>query len=132
MYILVNPVQLKKRSGMYETMPDGRSIVPLSDQKILGTLKNVDIIATARELKQLIEEEKKQQEGTDGDIDPDFSRDPDKTTDDIDPGFSRDPSEGTGDNGSSEDGEKEEGKEDTDSGSESEETDKQEKEVING
>lgn len=127
MYILVNPVQLKKRSGMYEMMPDGRSIVPLSDQKILGTLKNVDIIATARELKQLIEEEKKQQEGTDGDIDPGFSRDPDKTTDDIDPGFSRDPSEGAGGNGGSEDG-----KEDTDSGSESEETDKQEKEVING
>lgn len=102
MYILVNPVHLKKRSGMYETMPDGRSIVPLSDQKILGTLKNVDIIATARELKQLIEEEKKQQEGTDGDIDP---------------GFSRDPSESTGENGGGEDGE-------TEDGSEVEETDR--------
>lgn len=78
MYLLVNAEQLKSRSGRYETMPDGRSIVPMSDQRILGTLKDVDIISTARELKQLIEEQKKQMEENNPDIDPGFSQDPDK------------------------------------------------------
>ena len=68
MYLLVNAEQLKTRSGRYETMPDGRSIVPMSDQRILGTLKDVDIISTARELKQLIEEQKKQMEENNPDI----------------------------------------------------------------
>lgn len=85
MYLLVNAEQLKKRSSMYETMPDGRSIVPMSDQRILGTLKGVDIISTARELKQLIEEQKKQMEDTD--IDPGFSVIPGTGTE-VDPDFS--------------------------------------------
>lgn len=87
MYLLVNAEQLKKRSSMYETMPDGRSIVPLSDQRILGTLKGVDIIFTARELKQLIEEQKKEMENTDADIDPGFSVIPGTDTE-VDPDFS--------------------------------------------
>lgn len=87
MYLLVNAEQLKKRSSMYETMPDGRSIVPLSDQRILGTLKGVDIISTARELKQLIEEQKKEMENTDADIDPGFSVIPGTDTE-VDPDFS--------------------------------------------
>ena len=90
MYLLVSTDQLKSRSGRYETMPDGRSIVPLSDQKVLGTLKNVDIISTARELKQLIEEQKKQMEENNPDIDPGFSQDPDKDVN-VDPDFSQDP-----------------------------------------
>ena len=90
MYLLVNAEQLKSRSGRYETMPDGRSIVPMSDQRILGTLKDVDIISTARELKQLIEEQKKQMEDNNPDIDPGFSQDPDKDVN-VDPDFSQDP-----------------------------------------
>lgn len=39
MYLLVSTDQLKSRSGRYETMPDGRSIVPMSDQRILAHLK---------------------------------------------------------------------------------------------
>lgn len=54
MYILVNRNQIKERAAMYKSMPDGRLIVPMSDQKVLGTLANVDIISTGRELKQLI------------------------------------------------------------------------------
>lgn len=90
MYLLVSTDQLKSRSGRYETMPDGRSIVPMSDQRILGTLKDVDIISTARELKQLIEEQKKQMEDNNPDIDPGFSQDPDKDVS-VDPDFSQDP-----------------------------------------
>lgn len=122
MYLLVNAEQLKSRSGRYETMPDGRSIVPMSDQRILGTLKDVDIISTARELKQLIEEQKKQMEETDTDIDPGFSQDPDKDVN-VDPDFSQDPDKVVEGDGT----------EDTAGEDESKtETDKKEEEVTNG
>lgn len=122
MYLLVNAEQLKSRSGRYETMPDGRSIVPLSDQKVLGTLKNVDIISTARELKQLIEEQKKQMEENNPDIDPGFSQDPDKDVN-VDADFSQDPDkvvEGDGTEGTA-------GEDESKT-----ETDKKEEEVTNG
>ena len=136
MYLLVNAEQLKSRSGRYETMPDGRSIVPLSDQKVLGTLKNVDIISTARELKQLIEEQKKQMEETDTDIDPGFSVNPD-TGGNIDPGFSVNPDTGGNiDSEFSQDPDKVvegDGTEDTADENESKtETDKKEEEVTDG
>lgn len=125
MYLLVNAEQLKARSGRYETMPDGRSIVPMSDQRILGTLKGVDIISTARELKQLIEEQKKQMENTDTDIDPGFSVIPGTDTE-VDPDFSVIP-EGDGtteDNGETVGGAEEPGTETA--------TDKEEEEVTDG
>lgn len=122
MYLLVNAEQLKTRSGRYETMPDGRSIVPMSDQRILGTLKDVDIISTARELKQLIEEQKKQMEETDTDIDPGFSVNPD-TGGNIDSEFSQDPDKVVEGDGT----------EDTAGENESKtETDKKEEEVTDG
>lgn len=122
MYLLVNAEQLKSRSGRYETMPDGRSIVPMSDQRILGTLKDVDIISTARELKQLIEEQKKQMEENNPDIDPGFSQDPDKDVN-VDPDFSQDPDKVVEGDGT----------EDTAGEDESKtETDKKEEEVTNG
>ena len=117
MYLLVNAEQLKSRSGRYETMPDGRSIVPMSDQRILGTLKDVDIISTARELKQLIEEQKKQMEENNPDIDPGFSQDPDKDVN-VDPDFSQDPDKVV-------EGDRTEDESKT-------ETDKKEEEVTNG
>lgn len=123
MYLLVNAEQLKSRSGRYETMPDGRSIVPMSDQRILGTLKDVDIISTARELKQLIEEQKKQMEDNNPDIDPGFSQDPDKDVN-VDPDFSQDPDKKVVEG---------DGTEDTAGEDESKtETDKKEEEVTNG
>lgn len=122
MYLLVNAEQLKTRSGRYETMPDGRSIVPMSDQRILGTLKDVDIISTARELKQLIEEQKKQMEEYNPDIDPGFSQDPDKDVN-VDPDFSQDPDKVVEGDGT----------EDTAGEDESKtETDKKEEEVTDG
>lgn len=122
MYLLVNAEQLKSRSGRYETMPDGRSIVPMSDQRILGTLKDVDIISTARELKQLIEEQKKQMEENSPDIDPGFSQDPDKDVN-VDPDFSQDPDKVVEGDGT----------EDTAGEDESKtETDKKEEEVTDG
>ena len=122
MYLLVNAEQLKSRSGRYETMPDGRSNVPMSDQRILGTLKDVDIISTARELKQLIEEQKKQMEENNPDIDPGFSQDPDKDVN-VDPDFSQDPDKVVEGDGT----------EDTAGEDESKtETDKKEEEVTDG
>lgn len=122
MYLLVNAEQLKSRSGRYETMPDGRSIVPMSDQRILGTLKDVDIISTARELKQLIEEQKKQMEDNNPDIDPGFSVNPD-IGGNIDPEFSQDPDKVVEGDGT----------EDTTDENESKtETDKKEEEVTDG
>lgn len=62
MYALIDLAKVKKvRSGkFYETLPDGRAIVRLSELRAFGTLENVDIVATATELKQLIEKQKEQ------------------------------------------------------------------------
>lgn len=122
MYLLVNAEQLKSRSGRYETMPDGRSIVPMSDQRILGTLKDVDIISTARELKQLIEEQKKQMEENNPDIDLGFSQDPDKDVN-VDPDFSQDPDKVVEGDGTEDTADENESKTDTD---------KKEEEVTDG
>lgn len=62
MYALIDLAKVKKvRSGkFYETLPDGRAIVPFSELRAFGTLENVGIVATALELKQLIEKQKEQ------------------------------------------------------------------------
>lgn len=62
MYALIDLTKVKSvRSGKYyETIPDGRAIVPFSDLRAFGTLENVDLVATATELKQLIEKQKEQ------------------------------------------------------------------------
>ena len=136
MYLLVNTEQLNTRSKRYEKMPDGRNIVPMSDQRVLGTLKEVDIISTARELKQLIEGQKKQMEKTDTDIDLDFSVNP-ETGENIDPEFSQDPDKDVNvDADFSQDPDKVvegDGTEDTTDENESKtETDKKEEEVTDG
>lgn len=76
MYVLVNQEQLelkKARAALYNSIPDGRLIVPLGDAKVFGTLKSVDIIGSARELKELIRE---QEAGMEEDVDPGFSVEP--------------------------------------------------------
>ena len=62
MYALIDLTKVKSvRSWKYyETIPDGRAIVPFSDLRAFGTLENVDLVATATELKQFIEKQKEQ------------------------------------------------------------------------
>lgn len=57
MYILVKKTDVsnEKILKMYhETMPDGRLILPISDLRMLGSIPNCQIVASAKELKQLI------------------------------------------------------------------------------
>lgn len=54
MYILVKKVNVKSEEllGMYhEQMPDGRLILPMSDMRMLGSVTECEIVATASELK---------------------------------------------------------------------------------
>lgn len=105
MYVLVNQEQLEKkksRTALYNSMPDGRLIIPLGDVKLFGTLKGVDIIGSARELKELIRE---QEAGMTEEVDPGFSVNPEPGEDDVDPGGSKDPV--PGEDGDMEDGETE-------------------------
>lgn len=57
MYILVKKTDVRNEEilNMYhETMPDGRLILPASDLRMLGSVSNCQIVASAKELKQLI------------------------------------------------------------------------------
>lgn len=57
MYILVKKTDVRNEEilNMYhETMPDGRLILPASDLRMLGSVTNCQIVATAKELKELI------------------------------------------------------------------------------
>lgn len=57
MYILVKKTDVKNEEilNMYhETMPDGRLILPASDLRMLGSVANCQIVASAKELKELI------------------------------------------------------------------------------
>lgn len=54
MYILVKKENVKSEEllGMYhEQMPDGRLILPMSDMRMLGSVTECEIVATASELK---------------------------------------------------------------------------------
>lgn len=67
MYVLIdlNKMRKARSTRSYETLPDGRSIVPVSELRAFGSLQGVDIIATATELKQIIDlqQRKMRQEG---------------------------------------------------------------------
>lgn len=57
MYILVKETDVRNEEilNMYhETMPDGRLILPISDLRMLGSIPNCQIVASAKELKELI------------------------------------------------------------------------------
>lgn len=91
MYVLVNQEQLelkKGRAALYNSIPDGRIIIPLGDAKVFGTLKSVDIIGSARELKKLIRE---QEAGMEEKVDPGFSVEPIPEEEDASTDFSKDP-----------------------------------------
>jgi len=57
MYILVKKTDVSNEEilNMYhETMPDGRLILPISDLRMLGSIAECQIVASAKELKELI------------------------------------------------------------------------------
>ena len=72
MYVIVEKAKLEgKFFGIMNTLPDGRVYIPISEMRNVGTLLDIDIIGSARELKELIEKQEAMQ-GTE-DIDPGFS-----------------------------------------------------------
>ena len=83
------------------TLPDGRVYIPISEMRNVGTLLDIDIIGSARELKELIEKQQEAMQGTE-DIDPGFSVTPEEE-EEIDPGFSQEPNPDS-DGGASEEG----------------------------
>lgn len=57
MYILVKETDVRNEEILkmyHETMPDGRLILPASDLRMLGSVSNCQIVASAKELKELI------------------------------------------------------------------------------
>lgn len=82
MYVIVEKAKLEgKFFGIMNTLPDGRVYIPISEMRNVGTLLDIDIIGSARELKELIEKQGSE------DIDPGFSVTPEEE-EEIDPGFS--------------------------------------------
>lgn len=75
MYILVDKTNVRNEEILkmyHETMPDGRLILPASDLRMLGSVTNCQIVATAKELKELIkinaeEVEQNEVDGVQGD-----------------------------------------------------------------
>ena len=57
-YLLISKEQVTD-GRFHETLPDGRVILPLTDVRMIGNLTGVDIIGSARELKALIEAQRK-------------------------------------------------------------------------
>lgn len=80
MYVIVEKAKLEgKFFGIMNTLPDGRVYIPISEMRNVGTLLDIDIIGSARELKELIEKQEAMQ-GTE-DIDPGFSQEPNPDSD---------------------------------------------------
>ena len=58
MYVIAEKIKLEGRFfGMMNTLPDGRVYIPISEMRNVGTLLDVDIIGSARELKAIIEKQ---------------------------------------------------------------------------
>ena len=116
MYVIVEKAKLEgKFFGIMNTLPDGRVYIPISEMRNVGTLLDIDIIGSARELKELIEKQQEAMQGSE-DIDPGFSVTPGEEEEidpsfsvtpgeeeEIDPGFSQEPNPDS-DSGASEEG----------------------------
>ena len=75
MYVIVEKAKLEgKFFGIMNTLPDGRVYIPISEMRNVGTLLDIDIIGSARELKELIDKQQEAMQGSE-DIDPRFQRD---------------------------------------------------------
>ena len=58
-YLLVNPDVLENKGIQYfERIPDGRGIVDFSMLRVIGSVDNVQIVGTKRELDKLVQEQK--------------------------------------------------------------------------
>ena len=100
MYVIVEKAKLEgKFFGIMNTLPEGRVYIPISEMRNVGTLLDIDIIGSARELKELIEKQQEAMQGSE-DIDPGFSVTPEE---EIDPGFSQEQNPDS-DSGASEEG----------------------------
>lgn len=100
MYVIVEKAKLEgKFFGIMNTLPDGRVYIPISEMRNVGTLLDIDIIGSARELKELIEKQQEAMQGSE-DVDPGFSVTPEE---EIDPGFSQEQNPDS-DSGASEEG----------------------------
>jgi len=100
MYVIAEKTKLEgKFFGIMNTLPDGRVYIPISEMRNVGTLLDIDIIGSARELKELIEKQQEAMQGSE-DIDPGFSVTPEE---EIDPGFSQEQNPDS-DSGASEEG----------------------------
>ncbi len=100
MYVIVEKAKLEgKFFGIMNTLPDGRVYIPISEMRNVGTLLDIDIIGSARELKELIEKQQEAMQGSE-DIDPGFSVTPEE---EIDRGFSQEQNPDS-DRGASEEG----------------------------
>lgn len=87
MYVIAEKTKLEgKFFGIMNTLPDGRVYIPISEMRNVGTLLDIDIIGSARELKELIDKQQEAMQGSE-DIDPGFSVTPEEE-EEIDPGFS--------------------------------------------
>ena len=116
MYVIVEKAKLEgKFFGIMNTLPDGRVYIPISEMRNVGTLLDIDIIGSARELKELIEKQQEAMQGSEDidpgfsvtlgeeeEIDPSFSVTPGEE-EEIDPGFSQEPNPDS-DSGASEEG----------------------------
>lgn len=84
MYVLIDIEQLAEKSRkeeFFEKMPDGRAILPISELKTMGSVTNVDVITTARELKELIRQQNEagigqEQENPEENVDDSFTNHP--------------------------------------------------------
>ena len=65
MYVIAEKTKLEgKFFGIMNTLPDGRVYIPISEMRNVGTLLDIDIIGSARELKELIDKQQEAMQGT--------------------------------------------------------------------
>lgn len=70
MYLLIKEENVKNTQVLemfHERMPDGRLILSISELKMLGSVSDCQIVATAKELKEIISSTPEQPSGTEDD-----------------------------------------------------------------
>lgn len=101
MYILVEEKDVKNAqvlSMFHERMPDGRLILPVSELKMLGSVSDCQIVASAKELKELISS------GAENSLPEDGMQDDDNAPDTSEGIDGDEDTEGMTDNGTAADG----------------------------
>lgn len=101
MYILVEEKDVKNAQVLrmfHERMPDGRLILPVSELKMLGSVSDCQIVASAKELKELISS------GAENSLPEDGMQDDDNAPDTSEGIDGDEDTEGMTDNGTAADG----------------------------